>query len=82
MIHVETSYSTLLNKSFAQASKINLYVGKLYSYEIPDEKKAVSIENSNQTLNLGNHQRLFIMPFVSLNYSNVDAILKFVPNFY
>ena len=38
MIHIRTSYSTLLNNGFAQVSKINLYVIKLYRYEIPDEK--------------------------------------------
>ena len=55
MIHMETSYSTLLNKSFAQVSEINLCVGKLYRYEISDEKKAISMETMNQTLSLWNH---------------------------
>ena len=55
MIHIGTSYSTLLNKSFAHVSKFNLYASKLYRYEVPDEKNAVSIETSNPTLSLGNH---------------------------
>ena len=85
MIHIETSYSTLLNKSFAQASKINLYMGKLYRYEIPDEKKAISMETSNQTLSLGNHYRLF---YNAVNvckfkiFKRGRDFLKSVPNFY
>ena len=39
IIRIETSYSRLLNKSFAQVVQINLYVSKLFHYEISDEKK-------------------------------------------
>ena len=36
---IETSYSTLLSKSFAQVIKMNLYVSKLFRHEISDEKR-------------------------------------------
>ena len=39
IMHFDTSYSTLLNKRFAQVIKINLCVSTLYRYDISDEKK-------------------------------------------
>ena len=39
IIPIETSYSTLPNKSFAQVIKMNLYVSKLFRHEISDEKR-------------------------------------------
>ena len=39
IIPIETSYSTLPNKSFAQVIKMNLYVSKLFRNEISDEKR-------------------------------------------
>ena len=39
IIPIETSYSTLPNKSFAQVIKMNLYVSKLFCHEISDEKR-------------------------------------------
>ena len=74
-MHICTSYSTLLNKSFAQVIKINLYVSKLYRYEISEQKGCL---NRAFEANVESREPLtsfFIMVLVSLKYSNVDAIL-------
>ena len=79
-MHIEKSYSTLLNKCFAHVIKINLYVSKLFHYEISDEKKICL--NRAFEANVESREPLTsfsIMAFASLKHSKMDAILKSLP---